>query len=69
MPCRGRVGVLRCHRLAQLVTEHESRLVLDVQVAAELQSRVALGTVHEDRDGEKVGADRKLSAGEDRPRW
>lgn len=54
--------------LTELVGEHESRLVLNVQVAGELQGAVALGAVHEDRNGEQIGADRQLAAGEDGPR-
>ena len=33
--------------------EDEGRLVLDVQIAAQLKRAMALGAVHEDRDGEK----------------
>ena len=53
-------------RLAELVGHHESRLILHVQVAPELQGRDALDRVYEDRDGGEVVADRQLAAGEDR---
>lgn len=56
------------HGFTQLVREHERRLVLHVEVAGELQGRVTLGAVHEDRDGQEVRADRQLAAGEDRAR-
>ena len=39
------------HRLAQLHAQHISGLVLDVQVAGELQRANALRAVHEDRNG------------------
>jgi hypothetical protein len=48
------------------VSHHESRLVLAIQVAAELQGAMALRTVHENRDRQKIVADRKLAAGENR---
>ena len=54
------------HHLAQLVRQHEGRLVLHVEVTAELQGRDALDRVHEDGDGQKVGLHRQLAAGEDR---
>ena len=60
-------GGLGANGLTELVREHEGRLVLHVEVARELQGRMALGAVHEDGDGEKVGADRQLAAGEDGP--
>ena len=47
--------------------ENESRLVLHVQIAAQLQGAMTLRAVHEDRDGKKIVADRQLAAGEDRP--
>ena len=62
---QGRVGRLGRHGLAELVAQHEGRLVLHVQVAAELQGAMAFGAVDEDRDGEKQGADGQLAAGED----
>lgn len=54
------------HRLAQLVGQHEGRLVGDVEVAAELQSADALGGIGEDRDRHQVVADRQLAAVEGR---
>lgn len=54
--------------LAELVSEHERRLVLHVKIAAELQRRMPLGTVDEDGDGEEVIPDRQLTAGKDRAR-
>ena len=53
--------------LATLVGQHESRLVLNVQVAAQLKGADPLGPVDEDRDCQKVVADRQLATGEDRP--
>ena len=47
--------------------ENESRPVLHVQIAAELQRRQSLNRVHEDGDGRKVVADRQLAASEDGP--
>jgi len=51
---------LRCHRLTQLVSEHESRLVLATEIAGERQSRLALHLVAEDRDGGEISAQREL---------
>ena len=56
------------HGLTQLVGQHEGRLVLAVQVAAELKGRNALGAVHEDCNRGQQVADRQLAAGEDRGR-
>ena len=47
--------------------ENESRLVLHVQFAGELQGAMALHAVYEDRDGQEIVANRELAAGEDRP--
>jgi len=58
----------RSQHLAELVAEHEGRLVLDVEVAAQLERRMALGPVREDCNGKQVRPDRQLAAGEDRPR-
>lgn len=55
-------------RFAKFVGEHESRLVLAVEIAAELQGAVALGAIRKDRDGEEVVANRKFAIGEDGPR-
>ena len=61
-----RVGRLGRHGLAQLVREHEGCFVLHVQVAAKLKGRMTLGAIDEDRDGQEIGHDRQLAAGEDR---
>src|SRR5688572_1917635 len=66
MPVEDRALVLRRHRLAQLVGQHEGRLVLDVEIAAELERAVSLSAVYEDRDGQQVVAHRELAAREDR---
>ena len=55
-----------CQSFAELVRQNESRLVLHVQIAAELQSRKALGRVHEDADRAKQIDEGQLAAGEDR---
>ncbi len=52
---------------ADFVGENESRLVLHVQFAGELQGAMALHAVYEDRDGQEIVANRELAAGEDRP--
>lgn len=62
------------HRLAQLVRQHEGRLVLAVEITGELERSVALCAVHEDGDGgqqipnghltavkDRAGRDRELS--------
>jgi hypothetical protein len=46
--------ILGRHRLAQLVGQNESCLVLDVQIAAQLEGGHAFGTVAEDGDGQQV---------------
>jgi hypothetical protein len=53
-----RIVYFRAHRLAQLVRQDERRLVLAIEVAAEVQGGVAFGAVDEDRDGGEVVADR-----------
>ena len=53
------------HRLAQLVRQHEGRLVLHVEIAAELQGRDTLHRVDEDGDRQQIGLHRQLAAGED----
>ena len=57
---------VRAHGLTDLVGHHESRLVLAIQVTAELQGGMSLGAVHEDGDCQQVVADRELAIGEDR---
>ncbi len=57
----------RCEGFADFVRENESRLVLHVQFARELQGAVAFHAVHEDRDGQEIVANRELAAREDRP--
>ena len=54
-------------RFADLVGHDESRLVLAIEVAAELQGAMALGAVDEDRDCQEIVADGEFAAGEDRP--
>jgi len=66
MTVQHRARVLRRHRLAQLVGQHERGLVLNVEIAAELERGMALGAVHEDGDRQQVVADRELAAREDR---
>lgn len=56
-----RVVNLGAHRLAQLVRENKSRLVLAIEIAAQLKRRMPLGTVDEDRDGREVISDRQLA--------
>ncbi len=53
--------------LAELVRQHEGRLVLAVEIAAQLQGAMAFGAVDEDRDCQEVVPNRELAAGEDRP--
>ena len=52
---------------ADFVGENESRLVLHVQFAGELQGAMTLHAVYEDRDGQEIVANRELTACEDRP--
>jgi hypothetical protein len=59
--------VLGRHSLAELVGQDESRLVLAVQVAAQLERAMPLGSVREDGDGEQVVPDGELAADEDGP--
>ena len=47
--------------------EDEGGPVLTIEIPAQLQSAVALGTVHKDRDGEEAIPNRPLAIGEDRP--
>lgn len=65
------VAGVRLHgpdRLTDFVRQDERGFILDVQIAGELQGRVALGSVHEDGNGQKIVANRQLPAGKDRPR-
>jgi hypothetical protein len=50
--------------LAELVRQHEGRAIRHVEIAAELESRNALGAVDEDGDGQEIVANRELAAGE-----
>jgi hypothetical protein len=52
-------------RFADFMSQNESRLVLAIKIARELQCAMPFRAVHKDRDGQKIGADRKLAAGED----
>ena len=52
------------HGLAQLVGQHEGRLVGHAEIAGERQGGLALHLVAEDRDGAEVGAERELVGGE-----
>lgn len=47
--------------------QDESRFVLAVQIAGELQGAVAFRAIYEDRYGHKNVADRHFAAGENRP--
>ena len=49
-----RVLNLGAHRFPQLVRDNEGRLVLAIEIAAQLQGAMALDAVHKDRDREKV---------------
>ena len=50
------------HGFAQLVREHEGRLVGQAEIAAQRQHRLALDLVAEDRDGREIAAQRQLVA-------
>ncbi len=52
------------HGLAQFVRQHEGRLVLHVEVAAERQHALAFDFVTEHRNGHQVGPERQLVPGE-----
>jgi len=52
------------HGFAQLVRQHERRLVLHVQVAGEGEHAFALHLVAEHRDGQQIGQQRQLMPGE-----
>ena len=52
---KGILGRLSREGLAQLVSKDEGRLVGDVLIAAELERREALHSVHEYRDGRRTG--------------
>ena len=53
-------------RFAQFVEKNERGLVLAIEIAAHLKGAVALHAVDEDRDRQKVVADRTLAIGENR---
>jgi len=55
------VGLFGRDCLAQLVCQDERRLVLAIEIAAQLQRAMPLRAVDEDGDGEKVVADRPLA--------
>ena len=55
------------HCFAQLVEQHESALVGDVQIAGERQRRLALDLIAEDRNGREIAAQRQLVRGKQRP--
>ena len=67
MPDRFTDSLFRRDGLAQLVGQNESRLVLAIQIARELERANAFRAVGEDRDSEKIIADRALAVVEDRP--
>ena len=62
-----RVVNLRAHRLAELVREHERRLVLNIEIPPKLKGGDALQGVDEQRDGGEVITDRQLAGMEERP--
>ena len=66
MPFKLRHCLLARHRFAQLVRKDEGRLVLHVQIAADLQRGNALGAVHEDDDGGEQIGEGHLARGKDR---
>ena len=47
--------------------ENERRLILNVQITAQLKRAMAFRAVHEDGDGEKDSPNRELATGEDGP--
>ena len=49
----GALAVSSGEGFAEFVGEHKRRLVLAIQVAAQLQGTMALRAVHEDRDGQE----------------
>ena len=64
----GRSGCdLGAHRFAELVGQNESRLVLTVEIPAELECAMTFSAVDEDRDGQEVIPDRPLPIREDGP--
>src|SRR6185312_12789566 len=52
------------HGLAQLVRQHERRLVLDVKFTGEGEHALALHLVAEGGNGKKIGPQRQLVPGE-----
>src|SRR6266436_5162145 len=51
---------LRCHRLAHLVRQNEAGLVLHAEISAHRQHALAFDLIAEDRNGEKVRAQRQF---------
>jgi len=49
------------------VGQHKGRLVLAIEVTAQLQGAVTFCAVHEDGDCQQVVADGEFATGEDRP--
>jgi len=60
-------GAFQRQGFPQLVGEDEGRLVLHVEVTAQLQGGMPLGTVAEDGNRGEDVTQRQLTAGEDRP--
>jgi len=52
------------HRLAQLVRQHEGRLILDIELTAERQHALALHLIAKGSDGQQIGPQRQLVPGE-----
>ena len=55
-------------RFAEFVREDKGGLVLDIEIAAQLQCAMALDAVDEDRDRHQESSKRELAAREDCPR-
>jgi len=62
------IVIRRADSFAELVTEHECRLVLHAQVAAQLERGIALCTIGENRNGGEDVSNGQLAAGKDRAR-
>ena len=62
-----RLGLFGLDCFAQFMRENECHLVLAIQIAGELQSAMALRAVGEDRNSERIVADRELTNREDGP--
>jgi hypothetical protein len=61
-----RAARLRSEGFADLVRHDECRLVLAIQVAAQLKGAMALRAVHENRNRQEIVADGQFAAGENR---